>query len=117
MKLITKSILSATLALTGTHVACAADSADTPMHVTVNYSGVDLSTSAGAKVLYARLHAAAEQVCKPLDRADLTMGYRYRGCIESALSNAVREVDKPLLTQYYAERSGNFSLATVALAK
>jgi UrcA family protein len=117
MKLVIRSIVSATLALTATHLACAATAADTPIQVPVNYAGLDLSTTAGAKVMYARLHAAAEQVCEPLDGADLSLSVRHRACIQKAMSNAVREVDKPLLTQIYAERTGDASFATVAFAK
>jgi UrcA family protein len=117
MKLVIRSIVSAALVLTATHIACAATAADTPIQVPVNYAGLDLSTPSGAKVMYARLHAAAEQVCEPLDGADLSLGVRRRACIQKAMSNAVREVDKPLLTQIYAERTGDASFATVAFAK
>jgi UrcA family protein len=110
-------VLLAALAFTGAQLACAANSADTPLHVPVTYADLDLSTSVGITTLYRRLHAAAEKVCEPLDRAYLSLASRYRACVQKALSNSVRQVDKPMLTQYYAERSGDVHPATVALAK
>jgi UrcA family protein len=117
MKPVTASVLLATLALTGTQLVCAANSADTPINVPVNYASLDLSTSAGVKILYRRLNVAAGQACEPLNRDDLSLSWRYKACIQRALSNAVRNVDNPMLTQHYAERSGELNTATVAFAK
>ena len=117
MKRVTASLLLAALTLPGPQLVGAANAADTPIRLVVNYANLDLSTAEGAKALYGRLRAAAEQVCAPLDRADLSLAWRYRACIQTALSNAVRDVDKPLLTQYYIERNGGVKDVSVALAK
>jgi UrcA family protein len=115
MKRVTASLLLATLALTGTQLACA----DAPINVAVNYADVDLSTAAGAKVMYGRLHAAAEKVCKPLYREDgnQLLRNRFQTCMQTAMSDAVKSVNKPLLTEYFVQRTGGIPVVTVALAK
>jgi UrcA family protein len=115
MKRVAASFLLATLALTGTELACA----DAPINVAVNYADVDLSTAAGAKVVYGRLHAASETVCKPLYResGNQALRNRYEACIQTAMSDAVKSVGSPRLTEYFAERTGGMPAVTVALAK
>jgi UrcA family protein len=118
MKRVSTSLLLAGLALSAAQYVRAATSADTPLHLVVNYSNVDVSTPAGAKFLYDRLHEAAEQVCAPLDRAgDMNLTRRYRACVQTAVSNAVQELDKPLLTQLFLERTGGFKPVTMASVK
>jgi UrcA family protein len=117
MKRVSASLFLASLALSAAQYVCAATSADTPLHVVVNFSNVDVSTAAGAKILYGRLHVAAEQVCAPLDRPDnMNLAHRYRACVQTAISNAVQELDKPLLTQLFVERTGGYKPAKMASA-
>jgi UrcA family protein len=116
MKRVTIISSLATLALTAAQFAY---TADMPASVTVKYAAEDLSTSQGAKVMYGHLHAAAEEVCKPLARDDLELSskWRYHSCIQTAMSHAVLDVGSPLLNQYYIQRNGGINSATVALAK
>ncbi len=118
MKPVTTSFLLATLALSVAQYVCAGDTADTPAHLVVSYAGVDLSTTAGAKLVYGRLHAAAKQVCSPLDReGDLNLAVRYRTCVQTAMSNAIQQLDKPLLTDLFIERTRGPQPVKIALAK
>lgn len=97
---------------------CAGNTADTPAHLVVNYAGIDLSTTAGARLMYGRLHAAAEQVCALLDREDdLNLAVRYRTCVQTAMSNAIQQLDKPLLTELFMERTRGPQPIKIARAK
>jgi UrcA family protein len=118
MSRFTTSFLTATLVLSGAQLVRAESSAETPAQVVVNYSGVDISTTSGARVVYGRLHAAAEQVCVLLDRQadNPVMAARHRACIHTALSQAVFKLDSPLVSQLYTERTGDRSLVKMASA-
>jgi len=61
--------------------------------VVVSYSDLDLNSTAGNKVLYARLELAAEKACgnAPATR-DLERKAQYRSCVQSTLNRAVDKV-------------------------
>jgi UrcA family protein len=65
-----------------------------PPQVTVNYQELNLSTTAGAKVLYQRIKRAARAVCAPLQDRQA----QWRDCYGSAIADAVAEIDRPMLT-------------------
>ena len=58
----------------------------------VSYADLDISKPAGAKVLYHRIAAAAQQVCV-LDIKDLGAAQRDRTCIRQAIDTAVKGVN------------------------
>ena len=64
--------------------------------VTVRYADLDLSTSAGANALYRRIQAAAKQVCSS-PGTDPIEQFAWRSCYSSAVGDAVRKVNSPLL--------------------
>ena len=99
----TSIVIMSTLALT--RVADAAPAPDRPQAI-VHFADLDLSRSQGVAVLYRRLRAAAETVCAPLDGRDLARHMRFKACAQSALSEAVAEVDRPALTEYYRAQAG-----------
>jgi len=76
-------------------------------HVTVQYSDLDIAGTAGARTLYARLRAAAQEACGP---TPLVREHRewadYRACHDRALNEAVREVDNKQLYALHAARTG-----------
>jgi UrcA family protein len=101
----TNTVIISALALT--QVACAGPALDRPQ-VVVHFADLDLSRSQGAAVLYHRLRAAAETVCAPIDDRDLGSYVRFKECVQSALSTAVAEVDRPALTEYYSARASAY---------
>jgi UrcA family protein len=96
----TLSILAATQCICG-QFAHADSPSQPPLHANVRFADLDLSRIEGAATLYTRLRGAARQVCAPLDGRSLKSWGRFRSCVVDALSTAVAEVDKPLLSSYY----------------
>jgi UrcA family protein len=67
----------------------------------VKYAGLDLSRSAGAGALYARISIAANDVCRELDHGDLSSKLIFNRCVHQAIANAVAAVDQPALYSVY----------------
>jgi UrcA family protein len=92
--------LASMIALAATvAIGPAAQAADAAMagpayrSVVVKYSDLDLDSTAGNKVLYARLSAAAERACgKEQNSRDLKRRAQYRACYDSALDRAVDKI-------------------------
>jgi UrcA family protein len=75
-----------------------ADSSDV-RQVKVRFAELDLSKPAGAEALYRRLEKAASRVC-----GNISIGYTNRTnseCYQTALSNAVIQVNSPLVTEIH----------------
>ena len=70
----------------------------TPLTQTVKFGDLNITTPAGAKVLYGRIQAAAHDVC-PLGMYSLQMEQAQRACIKQAVDNAVKGVNSPALTE------------------
>ena len=66
---------------------------------TVRYAELDLSKPAGAKVLYRRLENAATRVCG--GRTTVYAPRAYRKCYHTALSDAIIQVNSPLLSEMH----------------
>jgi UrcA family protein len=64
----------------------------------VSYADLDISSPAGAKVLYSRIFAAAKEVCAQNGVKDLGDMQRVNGCVDHAINHAVKEVDSPALS-------------------
>jgi UrcA family protein len=75
---------------------------DWQVSTVVNYSDLDLSQSADAQRLYARLQYASKQVCSAYETRQLSMQRRYDACVDAALSQAVERVNVPQLTALHA---------------
>jgi UrcA family protein len=76
-----------------------------PLKETVKFGDLDISRPKGAAVLYSRIRAAAEKVCSPLDRGDLSAKMHFNACINKAVADAVTAVNEPaLLAIYIAKR-------------
>jgi UrcA family protein len=80
-----------------------AAAADTfaPLQVTVKFGDLDVSHPQGAAVLYGRIHAAAKDVCSPLDRGSVLDKMEFASCVQKALADAVTAVNAPALSAVY----------------
>ena len=86
--------------------ALASDLAMPALQKTVSFADLDLSRTEGAEALYQRLRSAARQVCAPADGKSLAQKQRYRACVSEAVSNAVVQIDAPLVTDVYYAKNG-----------
>jgi UrcA family protein len=72
----------------------------------VSAAGIDLNTLEGARVMYFRLKAAARALCSTSDPVERAPSWVYRACMQEALAKAVRDVDRPFLTQAFVSDYG-----------
>ncbi len=82
-----------------------ADSFDVPQ-VTVKFGDLNISSPAGATVLYGRIRAAAEKVCSPYDRSGLGAKMHLNACIDKAILGAVSKLNAPALSAVYSAKTG-----------
>ena len=65
----------------------------------VSYADLDISTPAGAKVLYSRITRAAKDVCSSYTGFDPLGAAQLRNrCVDFAIANAVKDVGSPALS-------------------
>ncbi len=83
---------------------------------TVSYAGLDLSTEAGARAAYRRIHSAAKGVCSHLYTLELGQArHIWDICVRDAIARAVLDIGAPGLTAYATARIGALTKApTVA---
>lgn len=96
------AVLAISLLAASLGVAHAAPAQDAPQ-VVVAYGDLDLSSSDGVRALYARISAAAAEVCPYPDARELGQAMVNRSCRNAAISRAVREVKSPQLAALRAE--------------
>jgi UrcA family protein len=84
--------------------ARAAEATTVAPSLTVHYSDAEFGSAEGAANVYRKLKLAARRVCgmhvgesKPLDRQ-----LAAQECFEKALADAVRRIDRPMLTSVHA---------------
>ena len=75
----------------------------------VTYGDLNLETEAGAKVLYARLRHAAQDVCSLYQSEELARKIVWRTCVENSLSDAVGRINKPLVTALHNKSASRAS--------
>jgi UrcA family protein len=77
---------------------CAADASSEPTSVNVKFADLNISSPAGARVLYGRIRAAAENACSyywfETDADQIR-------CVHDAIANAVTKVNRPALFAVY----------------
>jgi UrcA family protein len=74
----------------------------------VRYADLDLNQARDVSVLYSRIRSAAREVCAPYETAgSLLPSAAWHGCFTQAVANAVRRVDRPLLTAYHQRQEGH----------
>ena len=66
---------------------------------TVQYGDLDLTTSSGAATLLGRIETASQSVCNANSEAAARYAEKIATCRKRAVTNAVQQVDAPLLTQ------------------
>jgi UrcA family protein len=96
--------------------AQAGEPADVPPHKVVSFRDLNLNTTEGAEVLYKRIKSAAIEVCGVSESFDLARMYVPRTCISEAVSRAVAQVNRPMLTSLYEAKTGKAN-KQVTLAK
>jgi UrcA family protein len=108
-------LTSGSISMAGS-AAQAADFGNTPPHKVVNFKDLNLNTSEGAAVLYARIQSAAYEVCGSPDRYDLSE-LKLQTCVKAAVSEAISHVDRPMLTNLYEAKTGQVDKRTTTLAQ
>jgi UrcA family protein len=103
MNMIQNTIRAATFFLAGAITLCAlqatARAADDGLPKrTVSYADLDISKPAGAKVLYHRITAAANEVCGYATNGDVSSRQRQYDCVQASINKAVKDVDSPALS-------------------
>jgi UrcA family protein len=92
-----------------------ADSIARPPTATVRYADLNLDNRSGVEKLLRRIQSAAGEVCKQYEpHGTLVPSAAHQSCIRTAVSEAVRKVDSPLLTAYYSEHVDSHSLNTAS---
>ena len=91
--------LTTAVALTGLPAWSQAGEPGAVQKTVVSYSGLDLDSPAGARILYSRLLLAAHAVCD--DSQSVIRPRTPNSCMRKALGDAVTTVNRPLLTQLY----------------
>lgn len=95
------SLMTLSIALSPAHAA------DAPA-LKVKIGDLDLDKPAGVAVLYERLQFAASKICGPESITGSRLSVReQRDCLKSTVDNAVRNIDKPLLTAYHQAHAGD----------
>ena len=117
MNRFTTTILTSALALSAQSALAADVIDDSARHVDVHFADLDLSRTDGAAVLYRRLRLAAQTVCPDFDSPELARAARAKDCISEAISNAVAQVNRPVLTAYYRSKLGIGNAALREAAK
>jgi UrcA family protein len=97
---VTATVLFGALALSFAAM-CPAGETTGANQSTVKYADLNLSSPAGAAALYARINAAANRVCRPLDGRDLASKTQLNRCVHKAIADAVTQVDQPALYSIY----------------
>ena len=103
-RILAATIFAALTCSIGT-VSFASESSD-PLLEKVNYSDLNVSSTAGAATLYNRLRVAAARVCHPLNNRDFASQKLLAACVHKALSDAVNEVNQPALFTIYDAKTG-----------
>jgi UrcA family protein len=103
--------LVGTAALSGLSISADATEQNPPTR-TVKFADLNIQSVEGAKVLYHRIRVAAREVCEPVGRGDPILREAVPGCIDTAIDNAVKKVNAPLLTALRFGSGSNVRLAS-----
>ena len=109
-KTLFQAVFAATLVAALSIGARAADVAQ----VHVKYADLDISSPAGAAVLYQRIRFAATQVCGVADQRELARLANAKACADKAIADAVATVDNDTLTDVYQANTRNVAFVKFA---
>ena len=93
----------------------AGESAGTLRHKTVSFRDLNVSNPEGAAVLYKRIKSAASEVCGTWD--SLSQRPAVMTCIDEAVSRAVAQVNRPMLTSLHQAKTGKADKPVTTLAQ
>jgi len=79
---------------------------------TVKFQDLNVGTPAGVEALYRRIHSAAVRVCSPPGGWLEQLGAA--ACAKDAEAKAIEKVNLPLLTAFYAMKTGGHRETTTA---
>ena len=101
--------LLASIALTSAlgGVALPVVAADTAPSMTVKFADLDVSHTAGAEQLYARIRGAAGKLCVAHDNEALGNKRVWDACFKDAVTQAVKQINRPALTAVYRAKIGD----------
>jgi UrcA family protein len=103
MKNLHHLIATITIGLIGTAAQAAPDLGT--LSETVRFADLNIESPQGAAQLYQRIHAAAQDVCHPLDsERSFVLIQKHRVCMQTAIGSAVAQVGVPELTDYAQSR-------------
>jgi UrcA family protein len=85
----------------------AAEPEPSPAKVVVHYQDGSFGTAEGTAKVYRNLRAAARRVCGVQDGSRLTLDQSIKAtaCFDTALADAVRRIDRPMLTSVHSKYS------------
>ena len=98
------------------NAARAGESVDSLPHKVVSFKDLNLDTPEGAAVLYRRITSAANEVCGNPERYDLSE-LKLQICIKDAVSRAITQVNRPILTSLYNKKTGKTDKQVTTLAQ
>jgi UrcA family protein len=98
-------VASAAIAWGGCNAAQAGEPDNAVAHKVVSFKDLNLNSAEGVEVLYKRIRSAAYAVCADPNRYDLSE-FKLRPCIDGAMSRAIAQVNSPMLTSLYQEKTG-----------
>jgi UrcA family protein len=104
-------------ALIFTESGMAATRVDEAPSVTVRFHDLNLNSPEGIASLYGRIHAAAVEVCEPMEGPQLVNRVFWSGwneCVDHAVANAVQTVHNEKLSAYHWDRIRGWKLRKVA---
>ena len=73
--------------------------------IEVEYTDINLTTTAGAKTLYGRIVRAARTACGPTETRSAAMMSAHRSCLKEAVDGAVEKIGSAKLTALHHDRA------------
>lgn len=102
MKKLHPYVVVALIAASALNIA-RADAPDDVLSRTVRFADLNINSSSGAEILFRRLDAAANNVCRGMEPGrSLALLTPHRACVHSALTKALATVGNPGLLAYAA---------------
>lgn len=85
---------------------------DGPVSISVSLKGLDLQTAAGVQKLLTRLSVAAHSACGVEAQFDALQNGKFWSCYRETVADAVRQINRPLVTQAYFSRWPHDAIAS-----
>ncbi|HUQ08796.1 MAG TPA: UrcA family protein [Steroidobacteraceae bacterium] len=98
------ALAASILSLTTLDARAAVPTDDAAYSVTVQFADLDLTRKPGIATLYVRIRGAARRVCE--QQAERLATQSYPVCVKRAVSAAVARIDRPMLSEYFAQLGG-----------